>query len=47
MEEEIKNSELESNIEPLKDVRLTDVEQVKTVEPQEEKEELSYEPVKT
>lgn len=47
MEEEIKNSELESNIEPLKDVQLTDVEQVKTVEPQEEKEELSYEPVKT
>lgn len=48
MEEEIKNTELENNIEPALDVEQTDAEPVETLEIQEEKEqELGYEPVKT
>ena len=47
MEEEIKNTELENNIEPALDVEQTDAEPVETLEIQEEKQELGYEPVKT
>ena len=48
MEEEIKNTELENNIEPALDVEQTDTKTVETLEIQEEKEqELGYEPVKT
>ncbi len=48
MEEEIKNTELENNIEPALDVEQTDTKPVETLEIQEEKEqELGYEPVKT
>ncbi len=52
MEEEIKNTELENNIEPALNVEQTDPEQIETLEIQEtiqeEKEqELGYEPVKT
>lgn len=48
MEEEIKNTELENNIESALDVEQTDTKPVETLEIQEEKEqELGYEPVKT